>query len=67
MEGAGAELGRAPETLSDEILRNMGAPEARKGFSHVPECSVDELASADAIIFGTPTRFGNMCGQMRME
>jgi NAD(P)H dehydrogenase (quinone) len=26
---------------------------------------VDELASADAIIFGTPTRFGNMCGQMR--
>jgi len=28
-------------------------------------CNVDELASADAIIFGTPTRFGNMCGQMR--
>ena len=26
---------------------------------------VDELAAADAIIFGTPTRFGNMCGQMR--
>jgi NAD(P)H dehydrogenase (quinone) len=28
-------------------------------------CTVDELAEADAIIFGTPTRFGNMCGQMR--
>jgi NAD(P)H dehydrogenase (quinone) len=26
---------------------------------------VDELADADAVIFGTPTRFGNMCGQMR--
>ena len=31
----------------------------------VPIATVDELASADAIIFGTPTRFGNMCGQMR--
>jgi NAD(P)H dehydrogenase (quinone) len=28
-------------------------------------CAVDELAAADAILFGTPTRFGNMCGQMR--
>jgi NAD(P)H dehydrogenase (quinone) len=26
---------------------------------------VDDLAGADAIIFGTPTRFGNMCAQMR--
>jgi NAD(P)H dehydrogenase (quinone) len=26
---------------------------------------VEELAEADAVIFGTPTRFGNMCGQMR--
>jgi NAD(P)H dehydrogenase (quinone) len=43
----------------------MGAIEAQKAFSHVPECTVDELATADAIIFGTPTRFGNMCGQMR--
>jgi NAD(P)H dehydrogenase (quinone) len=31
----------------------------------VPVCTVDELGKADAIIFGTPTRFGNMCGQMR--
>jgi NAD(P)H dehydrogenase (quinone) len=28
-------------------------------------CTLDELGSADALIFGTPTRFGNMCGQMR--
>jgi len=26
---------------------------------------VDDLKAADAVIFGTPTRFGNMCGQMR--
>ena len=31
----------------------------------MPVCTVDELAAADAAIFGTPTRFGNMCGQMR--
>ena len=31
----------------------------------IPVCTVEELAEADAIVFGTPTRFGNMCGQMR--
>jgi NAD(P)H dehydrogenase (quinone) len=66
-EGGGAEveLRRVPETLSEEILGKMGALEAQKAFSHVPVATVDELAEADAIIFGTPTRFGNMCGQMR--
>ena len=63
--GAGVELRRVPETLNDEILAKMGAVDAQKAFSHVPVCTVDELADADAIIFGTPTRFGNMCGQMR--
>ncbi|MGB9442843.1 MAG: NAD(P)H:quinone oxidoreductase [Desulfobacterales bacterium] len=66
-EVAGAEVKilRVPETLPDEVLGKMGAVDAQKAFSHVPVCTVDELAEADAIIFGTPTRFGNMCGQMR--
>ena len=59
------EMRRVPETLSEEILGKMGAIEPQKAFAHIPICNVDELASADAIIFGTPTRFGNMCGQMR--
>jgi NAD(P)H dehydrogenase (quinone) len=63
--GATVELRRVPETLSEDILKMMGALEAQKAFAHVPICAVDELASADAIIFGAPTRFGNMCGQMR--
>jgi NAD(P)H dehydrogenase (quinone) len=63
--GAEAVLRRVPETLSDEILEKMGAVEAQKGFAHIPVCTVEELAGYDAIIFGTPTRFGNMCGQMR--
>jgi NAD(P)H dehydrogenase (quinone) len=46
-------------------MEMMGAAEAQKALSRIPVCTVDELAEADAIIFGTPTRFGNMCGQMR--
>jgi len=63
--GAEAVLRRVPETLSEEALKKMGALEAQKALAHVPIATVDELASADAVIFGTPTRFGNMCGQMR--
>jgi NAD(P)H dehydrogenase (quinone) len=43
----------------------MGAMETQKAQTNVPVCKLEDLASADAIIFGTPTRFGNMCGQMR--
>jgi NAD(P)H dehydrogenase (quinone) len=65
VSGAEALLRRVPETLPEGVLEKMGALEAQKSMSHVPICTVEELASADAIIFGTPTRFGNMCGQMR--
>ena len=63
--GAEAILRRVPETLPEEVLEKMGAVDAQQSMSNVPVCTVDELASADAVIFGTPTRFGNMCGQMR--
>ena len=58
-------LCRVPETLSEDVLEKMGALEAQKKQADIAVCSVDELGEADAIIFGTPTRFGNMCGQMR--
>lgn len=60
-----AVLRRVPETLPQDILEQMGAIEAQKQQAAVPVCIVDELDEADAIVFGTPTRFGNMCGQMR--
>jgi NAD(P)H dehydrogenase (quinone) len=63
--GTEVALRRVPETLPQEVLEKMGAVEAQNALSHVPTCTVDELAEADAVIFGTPTRFGNMCGQMR--
>lgn len=65
VKGTEVVLRRVPETLSQEVLVKMGAGEAQKKFENVPIATVDELASADAIVFGTPTRFGNMCGQMR--
>jgi NAD(P)H dehydrogenase (quinone) len=65
VSGAEVFLRRVPETLPNAVLEKMGALTPQKAFAHIPVCTVDELASADAIFFGTPTRFGNMCGQMR--
>lgn len=56
---------QVPELLSEEILEKMGAKAARASFADVPLAKVEELAGADAIIFGTPTRFGNMAAPMR--
>jgi NAD(P)H dehydrogenase (quinone) len=63
--GADVVVRRVPETLPADIIAKMGAAEAQRKLTEVPVATVDELASADAILFGTPTRFGNMCGQMR--
>lgn len=65
VEGAEVELKQVPETLSEDILKKMGALEPRKSFSHIPVAAVADLGKADAVFFGAPTRFGNMCGQMR--
>jgi NAD(P)H dehydrogenase (quinone) len=63
--GAEVALRRVPETLGEETLRKMGATKAQESMAEVPICTVQELGAADAVVFGTPTRFGNMCGQMR--
>jgi NAD(P)H dehydrogenase (quinone) len=63
--GVEVEARRVPETLPEQVLQAMGAADAQKAMVGVPICTVEELGKADAIIFGTPTRFGNMCGQMR--
>jgi len=65
VKGAVVEMKRVPETLPLSVLEKMGAVQAQQALSHVPIGTVEELAAFDAIIFGTPTRFGNMCGQMR--
>jgi len=58
---------RVPETIPDGVLENMGAGLAQQQLADVPVADPNELGDYDAIIFGSPTRFGNMTGQMRMD
>ena len=61
VEGAEVIIKRVPELMSEDVARKVGA----KLDQTAPIAMVDELPNYDAIIFGTPTRFGNMCAQMR--
>ena len=59
--GTRVDIKRVPETMSTEALAKAHA----KTDQPAPIASVDELPHYDAIIFGTPTRYGGMTGQMR--
>ena len=63
--GTEVTLYQVPELVPNKVLEESGAKAAREAFAHIPVAEPDTLAEADAIIFGTPTRFGNMCAQMR--
>ncbi|MGH7986624.1 MAG: NAD(P)H:quinone oxidoreductase [Candidatus Binataceae bacterium] len=63
--GVDVTIAQVAEVIADEVLEKIGAKQARAAFAHVPVAKIDDLVEADALIFGTPTRFGNMCGQMR--
>jgi NAD(P)H dehydrogenase (quinone) len=65
VKGAEVELLQVPELMPDDVLEKSGAKQARAAFAHIPVAKPDDLADADAIIFGIPTRYGNMCAQMR--
>lgn len=63
--GTDVKLFQVPELVPDAALEKSGAKAARQAFAHVPVMQPAQLAEADAVIFGTPTRFGNMAAQMR--
>jgi NAD(P)H dehydrogenase (quinone) len=63
--GVDVMIRRVPETLPPDVIRAMGATEAQEAFASVPIATINDLADAGGIVFGTPTRFGNMAGQMR--
>lgn len=63
--GSQVELYQVAELVPEEALERSGAKAAREAFAHIPFAKPAQLAEADAVIFGTPTRFGNMCAQMR--
>jgi NAD(P)H dehydrogenase (quinone) len=61
VEGVEVTVMRVPEVMPEDMARAAGA----KLDQAAPIAKVDDLPGFDAIIFGTPTRFGNMCAQMR--
>jgi len=65
VEGAAVGVFQVPELMPDAALEASGAKAARAAFAHVPVATPAQLADADAVLFGTPTRFGNMAAQMR--
>ncbi|XP_077245396.1 putative NAD(P)H dehydrogenase (quinone) FQR1-like 2 [Tasmannia lanceolata] len=62
INGVEGVLFRVPETLSPEVLEKMKAP---LKDDDIPEISAAELATADGILFGFPTRYGCMAAQMK--
>ncbi len=65
-EGAEVRLRRVQETIPEEIWKNLkGVPEAKEMQKDVPIATIDDLVWADGIVLGSPTRFGNMAGQMK--
>lgn len=56
---------KVPETLPAELLDKIGATQAQKAFEHIPVAKPEELEKYDAIIIGTPTRYGNVCSQIQ--
>jgi NAD(P)H dehydrogenase (quinone) len=63
--GTEATILQVAETLSEELLTKIGALEARKAFAHIPIADPSKLDEADAIILGSPTRYGAATAQMR--
>lgn len=61
VEGTEVTVKRVPDLMPEEVARVAGV----KLDQEAPVATVEELPGYDAIIFGTPTRFGNMCAQMR--
>lgn len=63
--GADVELLQVTELLSASILEKMGATEAKKTFAHVPIADPKKLGEADAVFFGSGTRFGSCTASMQ--
>jgi NAD(P)H dehydrogenase (quinone) len=61
-------LRRAPEfaTTVQHMEQEKGySYEVYQGLQSIPECTLDDLKAADGVLFGSPTRYGNMDAQMK--
>jgi len=61
VDGVEVTVKRVPELMDAEVMKQYGM----KPDQAAPVASPAELADYDAVIFGTPTRFGMMTAQMR--
>lgn len=65
VEGAEVGLYRVPELMTPEALEGAGAGAAQAAMADIPVATIEQIGKADAVIFGTPTRFGVMSAQMK--
>lgn len=65
VENTDVRLLQVPELVPAEVLEKSGAEAARQAFAAIPVAKPSDLLEADGFLFGTPTRYGNMCAQMR--
>ena len=65
VDGAEVIVAQVPEILPPDVLEKMGATGAKRAFAHVPVADPHSLADADAVILGTPTRYGASTGSMQ--
>ena len=65
ISGAEVQVFQVAETLPQELLAKMGAVEAKKAFAHIPRADPNRLPEADALIIGSPTRYGSACAQVQ--
>jgi NAD(P)H dehydrogenase (quinone) len=65
LSGVEVSVLQVAETLPPDVLDKMGATAAKQAFAHVPKADPKRLADADAIILGTPTRYGSAAAQMQ--
>lgn len=63
--GVEVELLQVRETLPDDVIEKMGAIDAKKAMAGVPVADPKKLGEADAVLFGTGTRYGSATAQMQ--
>jgi NAD(P)H:quinone oxidoreductase type IV len=65
VDGATVKVFQTANLIRNDAAEEKEAEETRKSFAHIPIIGAPDLANADAIVFGTPTKFGMMAIEMR--
>jgi len=66
VENVEVSLRQVEELMPKEIIEaNERMNQVKKELEDIPIATNEDLAEADGIVFGTPTRYGNMCAQMK--